>query len=96
MKNQKYPYRRKHELAEELGLSRTTVYERCKEIEDQWERYGDFAIIHDGNIVLVNVLAFLDFMRYRKSLLSKNTRKYVPAYEPDRIAEQLGWKGGAL
>ena len=90
----KYPYRQKKDLAEELGLSRTTIYERCKEIEEeQWDRYGDYAVIRDGHITLINVLAFLDYLKYRDSLIDTNTRKFVPAYDPNKVAMQLGWKG---
>ena len=85
-------YRQKKDLAKDIGLGSTTIYQRAKEIEeDFWDRYGDYAVIHDGNITLINVLAFLDYMKYRTSLRGKHTRKYVPEYNPGRIARELGW-----
>lgn len=87
-----YPYRTKTTLAAELGISRSTVYDRMREIEGQiGKRYGAYALIHDGNIVLVNVLVFLDWLKYRRQLTDKNMAKYVPAFSPKKVAEQMGW-----
>lgn len=87
-----YPYRTKMAIAEELGISRSTVYERMREIEGEiGKRYGAYALIHDGNIVLVNVLVFLDWLKYRRQLMDKNMRKYVPEYSARKVAEAMGW-----
>lgn len=87
-----YPYRTKAALAEELGISRSTVYERMREIEEQiGKRYGAYSIIRDTNIVLVNVLVFLDWLKYRHRLMDRNMAKYVPSFSPKLVAEQMGW-----
>ena len=89
-----YPYRQRKDIADDLGMSRSTIYQRCKELEEFQDRYGEFAVIHDGNMILINILAFLDFMRYRSSLMGKNTKKYVPPWNPEQIAKQMGWTEG--
>lgn len=87
-----FPYRKKGDLAEELGISKSTVYERMREIEGQiGKRYGPYAVIQDGQISMVNVLVFLDWMKYRRQLMDKNMAKYVPAFEARKVAEQMGW-----
>lgn len=87
-----YPYRTKKDLATELGISKSTVYDRMREIEDQiGKRYGAYALINDGNIVLINVLVFLDWLKYRKQLLDRNMKKYVPPFSAKKVAEQMGW-----
>lgn len=89
-----YPYKKQQDIATEFGIGRTTVYERLKEIEKEISagRYSDYAIIRDGNIVLVNVLVFLDYMNYRERLREKNTRKYVPPFNPAELMEVCGWQ----
>lgn len=89
-----YPYKKQQDIASEFGIGRTTVYERLKEIEKEISngRYSDYAIIRDGNIVLVNVLVFLDYMKYRDRLREKNTRKYAPPFNPTELMETCGWQ----
>lgn len=88
-----YPYMPKKRIAEEFGISKSTVYVRMKEIDEEIKsgRYNEFAIIEDGNIVLINVLVFIDFLTYRSRLKEKNMRKYVPEFRPDKIIRMLGW-----
>ena len=64
-----YPYKSKSALANDLGISKSTVHIRAAELEQQKDRYGDLAVIRDGQIVLINSLAFLDWLRYRRELL---------------------------
>lgn len=89
-----YPYMQKQQLSNEFHIGKTTVYSRLKEIEEEIQngRYSDYAIINDGNIVLVNVLVFIDYMTYRRRLREKNTRKYVPMFNPAEIAKIIGWE----
>ena len=86
-----YPYRKKADLAADLGLSKSTVHIRAEEMA-QSGRYGQYCIIRDGNIILINVLCFLDWLRYRRELLDSNLKKYVPAFEPIAVAKQMGWE----
>ena len=88
-----YPYQPKQQIADEFHISKSTVYSRMKEIavEVQNGRYDDYAIIEDGNIVLINVLVFIDFLTYRKRLQSKNLRKHVPPFRPDILIKDIGW-----
>ena len=88
-----YPYMKKDGIAEEFHISKSTVVNRLREIEQEMEkgRYGDFSIIQDGNILLINVLVFIDFLTFRKRLQNKNLRKNVPAYSPEKIMREMGW-----
>ena len=86
-----YPYRRKEDIAAELNISKSTVRARVLEIEEEADRYGDKAIIRDGNIVLINTLVFLDYEKYRKQLRDKNARKYTPPFKPWEWMEKCGW-----
>ena len=85
-----FPYKTKAALAEALGISRSTVYQRAREIEGN-DRYGPYAVIHDGQIVLINAICFVDWLKYRRQLTDKNLSKYVPAFDPKAIAEGMGW-----
>ena len=71
-----YPYMKKEQLAKEFQISTGTVRTRLFEIENQIKngRYNDYAIIRDGNIVLINVLVFIDYLTYRRQLLDRNAR----------------------
>ncbi len=86
------PYKTKKQMAEEFSLSPGTIQSRIKEIEQQ-PRYGKYAVLRDGRIVLVNYLAFIDWLRWRKFLTDKNAKKVVPDYDPQRIAMDIGWYG---
>lgn len=88
-----YPYMPKQQLADEFHISKGTVYNRTKEIEEEIRRgrYSEYAVISDGKIVLVNVLVFIDYLKYRRRLADKNLRKYVPAFRPDELIKSIGW-----
>lgn len=79
-------------LAENYHMCVRTVELRIKEIiSENKDRYGDFAIIKHGSLVLVNVLAFTDYLTYRDRLRDKNLKKNVPPYNPEEVAKQLGY-----
>ena len=88
-----YPYMPKDKIAQEFSISKATVQNRVKEIEGQIKegRYSDYAVIRDGNILLVNVLVLMDYMEYRKMLNDRNAKKYVPDFQPEKIVHILGW-----
>lgn len=88
-----YPYMHKDQLAKEFSISKGTVYNRTQEIEQEIKngRYNDYAVIHDGKLVLINVLVFLDYLTYRKMLLNKNARKHVPNFQPEKLIGMIGW-----
>lgn len=88
-----YPYMHKEQIAQEFNISKGTVYSRMKEIENEVKngRYNDYAIIQDGKLVLINVLVFIDYLKYRKMLLDKNARKYVPEFHPEKLIQMIGW-----
>lgn len=87
-----YPYKSKSALANDLGISKSTVHIRAAELEKHTDRYGDLAVIRDGQIVLINALCFIDWMRYRRELLDPGLAKYVPDFEPEKLARSMGWK----
>lgn len=85
------PYKTKKQIANEFDLSPDTIKTRMHEMEKEEERYGRMAVIRDGGIVLINYLAFLDYISNRTLLTNKNTRKHVPPYDPSQIARDIGW-----
>lgn len=87
----KVPYANKKELAEMLDISKATIQQRIGEMEASG-RYDSYTVIRDGQILLVNILSFLDWMKYRRYLQDKNLKKYVPEYNPQKVAESMGWK----
>lgn len=91
MEGVKLPYLRKHELAEKLGISAATVRQRVGEMEASG-RYGPYAVLRDGQLVQINVLCFVDWLKFRRAWSDKNLRKYVPAFDPQAVAESFGWK----
>ena len=93
-----YPYMKIEQLAKEFQISTGTVRTRLFEIEDQIKngRYNDYAIIRDGNIVLINVLVFIDYLTYRRQLLDHNARKYAPAFHPEKLVQMIGWSNRAV
>lgn len=79
------------ELCSQYKISDRTV---IKEIEEQKDRYGDFAVLGDGALKRINYLVFTDYWRYRKMLQDKNARKHVPEYNARKVADSLGFYGG--
>ena len=93
-----YPYMRKEQLAKEFQIGTGTVRTRLLEIEDEIKtgRYNDYAVIRDGNIILINVLVFIDYMTYRQQLLDRNARNYTPAFHPEKLVQMIGWSNRAV
>ena len=93
-----YPYMRIVQLAKEFQIGTGTVRTRLLEIEDEIKtgRYNDYAVIRDGNIILINVLVFIDYMTYRQQLLDRNARKYTPAFHPEKLVQMIGWSNRAV
>lgn len=93
-----YPYMRKEQLAKEFQIGAGTVRTRLLEIEGEIKtgRYNDYAVIRDGNIILINVLVFIDYMTYRQQLLDRNARKYTPAFHPEKLVQMIGWSNRAV
>lgn len=85
------PYKRPAELAEDLQLSKKTILSRKDELQQEDERYGYTAVIEDEKTILINVYAFLDFMKHRARLKDKNMRKYVPPYDPQKWADACAY-----
>lgn len=87
------PYLTKNELSKLTGMSLGAVNVRVDELKQETQRYGEYAYIKDGGFVLVNFLAWTDFLKYRQMLKEKNMRKHVPNYDPVKIAKAIGWYG---
>lgn len=81
-------------LCEHFSISDRTARTIIKEMQVHRDRYGDFAVMGQGALKRVNYLAFTDYWKNRTMLQEKNGRKYVPAYEPQKIACALGFYGG--
>ena len=71
-------YQNKASIARTFGITRSTVYAIVDEIKEQIEigRYNRYAILDNK----INVGVFADYLKYRKLLKGKNTRKYVPPF----------------
>lgn len=89
----RFPYMNKSELALALGISKTTCHIRSNEMQEYGkDRYGDLAVIRDGQIVLVNSLCFLDWMGHRRELMEPSLAKYVPEFDAKKLAQSMGWE----
>ena len=85
------PFISKNEIAEQMGLTEKTIRNRMNEIEQQKERYGEYATIRDGGIVMINYLVWVDYLHFRQRLMQKNAKKFVPPYNPAKVAREIGW-----
>lgn len=86
------PYVKMDDLSFRYKISKTTVRSRVKEMQElAGDRYKKIAFIEDGNIVLVNEFAFLDWMSIRKRWQNKNARKYVDPFRPSDWVEYCGY-----
>lgn len=85
-------YMTRKEAAIELGVSPGTIDARLREIEAlKGSRYPETAVIKSGGVKIVNYLVLIDYLMYADRLKEKNLAKRVPAYDPVKIAEGLGW-----
>ena len=84
-----YPYMRKKQLMEEFQVSRSYVDRRVRGIEEEIKkgRYSPYVILHE----MINVYAFMDYVKYEKALSDRNARKYVPEFAPNELAEICGF-----
>lgn len=91
-KVQRIPYITKKQIAEELEISPNTVKSRIQEIEEEIKngRYDEYAVIRDGQLLAVNYFVWIDFLTYRQRLQEKNLRKFVPPFDPKKVAPYAG------
>lgn len=92
IKKQRIPYVTKKQLAEELEISPNTVKARIQEIEEEIQkgRYEEYAVMRDGQLLAVNYMVWIDYITYRQRLREKNLRKFVPPFDPEKIAPYAG------
>mgnify|MGYP000786452920 CR=1 FL=1 len=92
IKRQRIPYVTKKQLAEELEISPNTVKTRIQEIEEEIQkgRYEEYAVMRDGQLLAVNYMVWIDYITYRQRLREKNLRKFVPPFDPKKIASYAG------
>lgn len=94
-----YPYLPYKDLANEFHVSKGTVANFAKEIEDEAKksgRYSVYAVIKEGKMVRVNALVFADYFAFRKMLRDKNARKHVPPFRPDVLIREMGWSNRVI
>ena len=84
------PYHTQREIADDFGLNHKTVAARLKELRQMSDRYGTRAVIDDGNLVLIYLPAWVDYMANRRRLLDRNLAKYVDPYDPKEVIRELG------
>lgn len=80
-------------ICEQFHISDRTARKHMKEIEENHERYGNYAVMGEGALKRVNYLAFTDYWKYKNMLADKNARKHVPDYNPQQVAKELGFYG---
>lgn len=88
-----YPYMTIGKLAEEFHCCTKTVERRIKGIEREIKngRYDEYVILDGDKTPLVNAYAYMDYEKYQKQLKDRNARKYVPPFNPRRLAELCGY-----
>lgn len=88
-----HPYKDRKSLAEEFNISVATVRNRQKGIEGEIKagRYDDYTVLDDGKNIWINLYAFIDYLKYRRALENKTTRKCVPPFRPDNIRKLCGY-----
>lgn len=86
------PYVTQKELCSRHELCINTVRSRVREMSAQiGQRYPEQILIEDGNIVLVNDLAFMDWLSVRKRALNKNTASDLKPFDPALWMRLCGW-----
>lgn len=85
-----YPYMRKKQLIEEFQVSRAFVDEKVRGMQSEIEkgRYSPYVILD----TMINVYAFMDYIKYGKLLKDKNAKKYVPDFKPSELMELCGYQ----
>lgn len=84
------PYITKARICKSLDMSKRTVCNRLAEMDKyvQTGRYSEYSILDGCGVTYVNYLAFIDFLKYRKDLAAG---RRVPAFNPQRVAANIGW-----
>lgn len=81
------PFVSKTVLANQIGVSTKTVDNRAREMKNSG-RYPEPTIIKDGGLVLINYLAFIDYIEKRERI--QNGIK-VDNFDPKELARAMGW-----
>ena len=63
----------------------------AEEMSGKGKRYNEYAVLRDGNVVLVNVLVLVDYLKYRSDLRDSVAKFSVPAFDPSKIMTIMGW-----
>lgn len=90
-----HAYMTRAKLAQEFQCCDRTVDKRIKEIREEIKsgRYSKYAILDGDTAPLVNAYVYIDYIKYRKALRNRNTRKYVPPFEEKDMKEIAGLCG---
>ncbi|MCD8018399.1 MAG: hypothetical protein LUF92_02090 [Clostridiales bacterium] len=88
--NVRSPFCTMDDLAAYTGKTKRYIRMVVAELRGYEERYGKYYIIGEGKTLLVNLLCFTDFWKYRTRLNDKNMKKTVPSYDPSEVARQIG------
>ena len=76
------------ELEIETGYSRVQISTLRKEMQEEiGKRYDRYVFAGER---MTNYFAFLDYLTYRRQLKDKNMRKFVPAFDPEKLAKLAG------
>lgn len=85
----------KIDLCAMFRMSEQTITKRIGEMESLiGERYPRQAVVRDERTLLINAVAFADFMAHRSILMFKNGRKVAPPFDYDETKKYLGLEGG--
>lgn len=90
MPKPKQMYATKADLVRIFGVTRPTVCNRVKGIEEEiGKRYNKYAILDN----LISIGVYVDYEKYRKHLADKNLRKYIPPFELSESERYLEGRG---
>lgn len=84
-------YIKTEDIQKQFGMKEDAARLRLREFKHEKDRYGEYAYIKDGGFLLINYLAFTDYIANREKLREKNIRKTVEAYDARKVAKAIGW-----
>lgn len=83
----KMPYITKAQMMKMFGMSQSTASRRISDLDGYVEkgRYGPYTILDGAGVTWVNVLALIDYLKYKKRL---DSGRVVPPFDAYRVAKE--------
>ncbi len=76
------------DLSEQIGASPRSMKEKLAGFKKEIElgRYNDYSYIQSGHLILINIYAFLDYLKYKDRLDRPSVRGSVPSFNAKLVA----------